>query len=167
MTTRERRMTNRSIQREAAACSSRERLNAKLLELLRQARVHVVEVRHAEQRREQTPMKLPSSCEWTASYRSRQRAAAAPSSASARSSGSLADDGPMPTRRDERRPQAAENPQTRQRDVLPERIRDEIDRVAELESARMRWYSLNGVPRGSKNGSGAIMRIFTVWTREL
>src|SRR5512145_1898571 len=24
----------------------------------------------------------------------------------------------------------------------------------------MRWYSLNGVPRGSKNGSGAIMRIF-------
>ena len=31
----------------------------------------------------------------------------------------------------------------------------------------MRWYSLNGVPRGSKNGSGAIMRIFTVWTMEL
>src|SRR5512140_2278480 len=26
-------------------------------------------------------------------------------------------------------------------------------------SARMRWYSLNGVPRGSKNGSGAIIRI--------
>ena len=24
----------------------------------------------------------------------------------------------------------------------------------------MRWYSLNGVPRGSKNGSGAIIRIF-------
>jgi hypothetical protein len=23
----------------------------------------------------------------------------------------------------------------------------------------MRWYSLNGVPRGSKNGSGASMRI--------
>src|SRR5215212_1986767 len=26
-------------------------------------------------------------------------------------------------------------------------------------SARMRWYSLNGVPRGSKNGSGAIIRM--------
>ena len=25
--------------------------------------------------------------------------------------------------------------------------------------ARIRWYSLNGVPRGSKNGSGAIIRI--------
>ena len=23
----------------------------------------------------------------------------------------------------------------------------------------MRWYSLNGVPRGSKNGSGAIIRM--------
>jgi hypothetical protein len=23
----------------------------------------------------------------------------------------------------------------------------------------MRWYSLKGVPRGSKNGSGAIMRM--------
>jgi len=27
-------------------------------------------------------------------------------------------------------------------------------------SARMRWYSLNGVPRGSKNGSGAIIRMW-------
>jgi hypothetical protein len=25
----------------------------------------------------------------------------------------------------------------------------------------MRWYSLNGVPRGSKNGSGASIRIRT------
>jgi hypothetical protein len=33
----------------------------------------------------------------------------------------------------ERRPQAAENPQTRERHVLTERIRHEIDRVAKLE----------------------------------
>src|SRR5262245_29207281 len=26
-------------------------------------------------------------------------------------------------------------------------------------SARMRWYSENGVPRGSKNGSGAIIKM--------
>ncbi len=26
-------------------------------------------------------------------------------------------------------------------------------------SARIRWYSLNGVPRGSKNGSGAIINM--------
>ena len=28
--------------------------------------------------------------------------------------------------------------------------------------ALMRWNSLNGVPRGSKNGSGAIIRMRTV-----
>ena len=43
--------------------------------------------------------------------------------------------------------------------VLANRIGDEIDAGGPSStSALMRWYSLNGVPRGSKNGSGASMR---------
>ena len=57
-----------------------------------------------------------------------------------------------------------EDPQARQRDVASERIRDEIDRVPKLEQGADAVVSLNGVPRGSKNGSGAIIRMRMLWT---
>ena len=77
-------------------------------------------------------MKLPSSCEWTASYRSRSARRSAVN-VSARSSGTFASDGPIRDLVHERRPQAAEHAQARQSTRPAERIRDEIDRVPELE----------------------------------
>ena len=77
-------------------------------------------------------MKLPSSCEWTASYRSASTRRIAVS-ASAASSGTLASDGPMPTLTEEGRTQAPEDPQPRQGDVRPERIRDQVDGVPEID----------------------------------
>ncbi len=62
---------------------------------------------------------------------------------------------------DERRLGASKDAQARHRDVFAERIRDEIDRVTQLDERADPVVSENGVPRGSKNGSGAIMRIFT------
>ena len=79
-----------------------------------------------------TPMKLPSSCEWTASYRSasaRRRAV----TVRVRSSGIFAQRRADPDLVHEGRAQTAEHPQTRQRHVAAERIRDEIDGMAELE----------------------------------
>ena len=52
-------------------------------------------------------------------------------SASSASSGIFASDGPIFDAAHERRPQAAEHAQPRHRHVLAERIRDEIDLVAE------------------------------------
>ena len=111
-------------------------------------------------------MKPPSSCEWTASYRSasaRRRAV----SASARSSGIFASDGPMPTLRTNG---GRRHRKTRSPGSETSRPNGYVTRSTvwpSSASARMRWYSLNGVPRGSKNGSGAIIRIFTVLNQEL
>ena len=77
-------------------------------------------------------MKLPSSCEWTASYRS----ASDPADRGQRERevernlGQRRTDADAP---DERRPQAPEDAQPRQRDVAPERIGDEVDGVPEIE----------------------------------
>ena len=54
---------------------------------------------------------------------------------------------------------AAEHAQPGQRDVAAERVRDEIHRVPQLEERADAVVSLKGVPRGSKNGSGAIIRM--------
>src|SRR5580765_1545470 len=81
---------------------------------------------------------------------------------SARSSGTFANDGPIPIRRmnggrrqrNTRSPgieTSSPNGYVTRSTVCPRSVR-----------ARMRWNSLNGVPRGSKNGSGAIIRMRTV-----
>ena len=148
--------------RRRRASSSRERLNAKLRELLRQARVHVVEVRQPEQRRER---RRRCSCPLRANARRRtaplsaRRSAVSASSAIERHLGQRRTD---PDVADERRPEAPEDAQPGSDTSLPNGYVTRSTVWPSSSSARMRWYSLNGVPRGSKNGSGAIMRIFTM-----
>ena len=60
---------------------------------------------------------------------------------------------------DKRRPNRAKNPKPGHRDVFAERIGHEIDRMAQRGQRTDAVESLNGVPRGSKNGSGAIIRM--------
>ncbi len=77
-------------------------------------------------------MKLPSSCEWTASYRSAstRRIAVSASASVQRNLGQRRPDAD-PT--EERRAQAPEDAQPRQTDVAPERIGDEVDGVPEID----------------------------------
>ena len=104
------------------------------------------------------PIAAPSSCECTTSYRVTHARRTAVS-ISERSSGTLTRLGPIRTRRtnggrthrNTRRPvieTSCPNGYVTRSTVWPS-----------SRSARMRWYSLNGVPRGSKKGSGAIIRM--------
>ena len=164
-TTLDRRTTKRSIH-EKAPLSARDWLNAKFVSCCGRLECMSYRCGMPSTPAISTPMKLPSSCEWTASYRSanaRRRAV----TVRVRSSGIFASDGPIRTsctkggrrQRNTRRPgsdTSRPNGYVTRSTVWPS-----------SSSAQMRWYSLNGVPRGSKNGSGAIIRIFTIWSLEL
>ena len=101
-------------------------------QLLRQARVHVVEVRHAAATGRATrPIAPPSSCECTRSnFHFRPTCSAL--RASSASSGTFASDGPIFTRRTNGGRQLRCTFKPGKRDVSAERIGDEIDRVAEV-----------------------------------
>jgi len=62
----------------------------------------------------------------------------------------------------EGRPEAAEDAQTRHRHRLAEWVRDEIDVMAERGEGADAMELAERVPRGSKNGSGAIIKMRTV-----
>ena len=95
MTTRERRIISRSTQRKHASASGRLE-KPKLRELLRQARMHVVEVRHAAATAASTtPISAAFLVRVDGVVALAQRHGAARSTASATSSGTLAHDGPM------------------------------------------------------------------------
>ena len=135
-------------------------------QLLRQAGVHVVQMRHSQQRRKDDadePAFLVRMNRVVSAGAPARQTGASPRrhavKASNASSGSLANDGPILTPRtnggrrlrNTRRPGIVTS--------CAERIGDQIDLWPSAVSALMRWNSLNGVPRGSKNGSGAIMRM--------
>ncbi len=77
------------------------------------------------------PMSPPSSWEWMASYRPARARRSAVSDSNA-SSGSLANEGPIFTLADERRPERSEHAQARHHHVLAERVGDEIDLMPEI-----------------------------------
>ena len=93
--------------------------------------MHVVEVRHAlaAPRARRRSRRLLRASAWRRSGASSASRSAV--SASARSSGTFAHDGPILHAADERRPEAARDAQARHRDVVTERIGDEIDGVSE------------------------------------
>jgi hypothetical protein len=55
----------------------------------------------------------------------------------------------------------------RQRNVAPERVRDEIDRMPQLEQGADTMVLAEGSAPGSKNGSGAIIRMRMLKARQL
>ena len=131
MTTRERRIIKSLDREEHARARARDRLNAKLRELLRQARVHVVEVRHPQQRRQHDADEPAFFVRVDGVVAAGSARRTTDERRAARSSGSFASDGPILTRADERRPQAAKDAQPGHRDVVAERIRDQVDLVPE------------------------------------
>ena len=132
MTTFDRRMTRRSIHANARV-SSRDFEKAKLLELLRQARVHVVEVRHADHRRQHDAdeaalfvrvhgvVPLAQRRAGWPSAQSRDRAALSPTTGRCRTS----------CTKGGRRHRKIVRPGSD--DILAEGIGHEIDRVTQLE----------------------------------
>ena len=163
ITTRERRMTNRSSTSKIRF-RTRDRLNAKFVSCCGRLEVHVVQVRDAEGAARTTPMKLPSSCECTASRPLAERTAD-DGDGEEGVERNLCERGADPDLADQRRTQRAKYPETGDGDVLSERVNHQIYGVPELDQRGIRWNSLNGVPLGSKKGSGAIIRIFTAWLR--
>jgi hypothetical protein len=101
-------------------------------ELLRQARVHIVKVWHAEQRREQyaddagllvgVDRVIPFGPR-PSHGRQRQREIQR----------NLGEGGTDPDLPDERRSDAPKDPQARKRDIATEGVRDKVDRVAQIE----------------------------------
>jgi hypothetical protein len=129
-------------------------------ELLRQARVHVVQVRHAQQAREDDTdesaflvgmdrVVLPGERAPERSER-QQRVE--------RNLGQRGADLDAATNGGTR---AAKNPQPGMVTACPNGYVTRSTSWPSVVRARMRWNSLNGVPRASKNGSGAIIRMRT------
>ena len=133
MTTRERRITQ-PLDQPTPQTSGLHDATAvgEVRELLRQARVHVVEVRHAEHAPPAAHADQPAFLVRVHGVvAAAERARGSAVDASARRAAALASDGPMLNAGDERRAQAAEHPQPGHLDVAPERIRDQIDRVTQ------------------------------------
>ena len=134
-------------------------MKAKFVDLLRQARVHVVEVRHAEHAGEDDADEaaflvrvdgVVALAQRAADRRQREREVERHLAPRTVRSGRRA------------RTAAAGSGRTRSPGIATSWPNGYVTRSTvcpSSSSARMRWYSLNGVPRGSKNGSGAIIRM--------